>query len=148
MSNVKWFYDPFNGNCFQINSNLSNIFKVDHPKSGLKLEIFTGLPTLPNLFPEAKKGIRLEIKYPDGYPFMFNSIPIDIGVSTSINLSPTSNEILPRPFSDCVDSKDLKGIIYSEMQRLGIDYNREQCLDIFSQFTYIQKFGCYDVRCD
>lgn len=52
--------------------------------------------------------------------------------------------MLPSPYSDCVQTENVDTLISREMQRVGFNYSRRNCMVFCQQMQTIDYFGCYD----
>lgn len=87
---------------------------------------------------------------PDGYPFISKPTLIGPGLFSKISLNKQQSEVLPYPYSDCVDTSNeqlMKSNRISQvLKQIGIKYTYEYCLKILTQTLQIDIFGCYDVN--
>lgn len=152
LSEIKQFYDPYYGNCFRINTtlvnqnNASRTLYADRVGYGFKFEIFTGLSDYEHLSSHASQGIRVEIKDDDGYPYMYQGLLLKPGIHTDIKIRKKNTQVLPQPFSDCIDTTGYNSSIFQEMQRHGLAYTRTYCQEIYVQYYYLKNYGCIDYR--
>jgi hypothetical protein len=152
------FFDPFYGPCFRFNSGKDangDSIKVENAVfegAGLEIVVFVGPPRSNYLFEPQTRGILVEIKDQDGYPYLTNYISIEPGLNTIIKLAKTQSQTLEWPYSDCIDTSppDFRRLEIATYVRgldsLGIEYTREKCMELLMQDAIIASFGCYDAR--
>lgn len=143
---IQWYYDVNLGNCFRINykPGLNPDFDIYNVNAGLHLEMYAGIPS-PLSF-AVIRGLQIEIKSHDGYPFVFLGHLLNVRTHTEITIKPKLSKMLPKPYSNCVNLDTYKSPHASVLKKLGITYTRENCLDINTQLMIIRNFGCYYAR--
>lgn len=96
------------------------------------------------LVPIDKTGILLDIAPNNGYPFVFSSISADSGTSTDIIISYNEAKVMPKPYSECVDINTYSSPMIPLLKQMDINYTREYCLNVYTQYMINQKLNCYD----
>lgn len=117
------------------------------PGFGLAMTLFTGIPDSYQsyLYEPQYRGIRIEIKDPNGYPYVVSSVLLQPSIHTDIILTKTHSITLPEPYSNCADQTYTSDTI-TLMQLEKIAYSREICLLVLLQKNIIAKYACYDLR--
>lgn len=154
---IKWIWDPTFGNCFKINYNqeVSRArFDVNNPDVRMRLELLSRIDNA-QLSTQAMRGLIIEIAPANsengsgGYPFVFEWTPVEPGTHTDIVIAVSTARVMPKPFSSCVDidlSRDGETLspILMFMKKMRLEYSREFCLDVYSQYLINKELNCYD----
>lgn len=147
---IKWIWDPTFGNCFKINYNQ----EVNNPDMRMRLELLSRIDNA-QLSTQPMRGLIIEIAPANengggGYPFVFEWTPVEPGTHTDIVIAASTARVMPKPFSSCVDidlgrneGESLSPILRF-MKKMGLEYSREFCLDVYSQYLINKELSCYD----
>lgn len=68
------------------------------------------------------------------------------GTFAQVKISKTISESLGYPYGECVHADKVNTELAIEMQRLGFEYSRENCLVLCEQKQIIDVHRCYDLR--
>lgn len=99
---------------------------------------------LTKLKPLKIKGLRIEIKDPDNYPYVYKSVLAKSGMNV-YELKKTTSFTEPQPYSKCDSMASNKNPLVDEMKRQGMEYDRANCLKFYFQNWTINNFNCYNL---
>ncbi|CAF1053668.1 unnamed protein product [Brachionus calyciflorus] len=126
----KYYYHPYFGNCYLLNSNLSNVLQVSGTgwDNGLNLILNLSLADgIEEYYPNS--GAIILVHNQTMSPLSVNGFTISIGTETNVALSRQFKSLEPKPYSNCdgntsdpnaFDSKLFK-LMHSNL--LGYDQN-------------------------
>lgn len=140
---IKRILDPFYGNCFRINygSEVSKLFEANSSKVSMHLEMFTGSAN--PLIYTYTNNIEIEINSIINYPYNFKTNYLSRGKHSNIVLSPHKVQVMPKPFSDCVDVEKNPSAMVSILKEKGIEYSREICINYYNQLVINKELNCF-----
>lgn len=73
------------------------------------------------------------------------------GLFSQFELSKVHSEVLPYPYSDCIDTKSnalnaKSASLVDGLDSLGINYSQKYCAELLVQLATIEALDCYDLR--
>jgi hypothetical protein len=150
-ANFEWYYHIAYGNCFKFNSQPQDDGSYRQQEivdKGLVAVLFAGFPQLyfNYLFANPSIGFNVLVEDQDSFPILKEGIFIQPGRNTKISFQRVETEIQPVPYSVCMDADSVDTIISREMARLGLKYNRRNCLELVKVKIGMDLIGCYDMR--
>jgi hypothetical protein len=141
------FYSYEYGNCFTFNLNKTSTKSVSRTKTGLQMELFTGIPGNYSI----ERGMYVTVHNKSMIPLTkYEGVKAAVGTSTDIGITRTFRYKLPDPYSDCrknvsqytsSDSYYFKFIIDNMNNTL---YTQTLCYQVCFQDLVNQKCGCAD----
>lgn len=150
-----WFFDPTYGNCYRFNSaestrnsTRSQYYDSTFEGKGLYFQMFTGLPDTmyDNLFLTINRGVKIEVREQNSYPYLINPMLISTGLHWDMKLTKTIINTLPYPYSACRELNRYDSVLYNEMVKLNMAYSRHSCILLAFQKFIIDTRGCYDLN--
>lgn len=139
---IKWILDPFLGNCFRINygPDVDKNFVINKSDMAMNLEMFSGCSNPLSLLETL--NVAIEIGASTAYPIVFKTTPLTQGKHTNIYLTPYNTQVLPKPYSDCVDVEKNPPKMLFIMKQIGMAYSQEFCRNVYTQFFINQEYNC------
>jgi hypothetical protein len=150
---TQWYFDPFLGNCFRLNSGLNS---TGHPiplKKTIKPGVTNGLMLYMTLENAANKysftpseGLRVFIHNSSANPSESTWVDIKLSETTNIAIKRTFIQKETFPNSDCIDLDNYD----SEYYRFIIEntkkaYKQEDCYNLCLQKNIIENCKCYSL---
>lgn len=79
------------------------------------------------------------------FPIKKEGVVVGPGNQMKIQIFKTKKRTMPDPYSDCIELDKIDTVLSREMKRLGMTYNRRNCVLLCQQMMTIQQMGCYDL---
>lgn len=145
-----WFFDSQFGNCYQFNSNMSNLKQSYQTgkHNGLMLELFVGVPdNLTSL--SLSNGAHIYINDNQVKPLIGEGNDVASGFYANIVLERISNIQKPYPYSDCVENlvsiDSFDSDYYRKVFRSKLKYRQIDCFYAYIQSKIFKKCNCDDM---
>ena len=162
-SDFAWYFDPWYGNCWMINSGLNKMGQrealikksLSGENYGLKMGCYVNFYrnlTIINSSPMYGGGLGALIRIDNSsfltYYISFDGIKLEPGKIVSLGVSRSFKSILPRPYSNCLIDNETNAGFRSELFDLiqKSDYRYTQSLCFFQcwQREILLKCNCTD----
>ena len=144
-SNFEWFYDSRFGNCFRFNS-VDNLITYSGGKmNGLNLKLF--IDHASDLYDgyTSSLGAQVFVHNRSVFPSIYDGFALPIGMESSIIVGRKFTSRLPAPFSDCIDSIDTFGSVFTKFfTENRLIYSQEKCFSLCFQRKLTDVCGCFD----
>ena len=92
------------------------------------------------------KGIEIIIGDQHFFPLRELGVALSNGNLAKIGMSKTHTVMMESPYSECHNTDKIDTLLSREMSKLGLDYNRANCLLLCEQKVIIERIHCYDSR--
>ena len=146
-NDFEWYFHPFYGTCYRFNNQLQpRIVTSSGYIFGLRFELVAGNEAkMPSYI--QKSGYQIMIVNQTKLPTINRGFFVSPGAETFFEISRSFSSKLGRPYSECLDDRQLSDSVDSEIYKVikiqKQEYRQVDCFALAIQKTIIENCRCY-----